>query len=333
MMLKKLFVLSSVLFFVGCGDSEKVDTKSWSLSLNSDKTKITYATDVLLKTDIRGYKDDIIKYTWKDGNKKLEEQKANITLSNLEVGKHHIVVEVLNAGELKIASKDIIVEDIFSVSITDDDETLYANVTENAGDNLKYSWKEEDEVLGNQSELSKGVFSTSLHHVELIVTNSNGIERNASFDFNISDFTNFETRTLSTREDGVLIQTDKNLTWVSDMDDTKEACLAIHVGNKDDSNKEPTFCQNLEFAGYHNWRKPSVIEIQNFITTTIEANILPAYYAPCKFLIGVDSNSIEQVVITRYGQKVGFGDAGDINGTYEDVRKDKNIGLRCVRSN
>jgi hypothetical protein len=337
MFVKGLFVLSSFVFLAGCGSSNSVD-KSWDLKLTSDKSKITLGSDVKLDTNITGYKDSNITYIWKDGNTTLTDTTASVTLSNLGLGVHHISANVTNTGTTKSALKDIEVVDKFFVTINaakstfgiDENVTLDANITGFAGNNPTYTWKEGAVVLGNQAQFKKDDFNKSEHHVVVIVSDGD-TNRSDSFDFNVSDFTNFEKQTLSARKDEVLFQKTENLMWVSDMNKSKEACLAIHKNIEAEYNASKTFCQDLHFAGFDNgWRKPTVGEIQSFITQTIEANILPAYYAPCKFLIGVDGT--QQVILTRYGQKFGFGTAGDVNGTFETVRQTQNIGLRCVRT-
>jgi hypothetical protein len=193
-----------------------------------------------------------------------------------------------------------------------------------------YAWiKDGVSLADTTSELNVTDFNASKHTVTVIVS-SDGVDKNDTIVINVSNYNDFDTRVLSTRKDEVLVQKSKNLMWVSDENETKKACLAV----KNDGNYTiaQTFCEDLTFAGNSDWRKPTVTELVDFIKDTGAANILPAYYAPCKLLIGTDStNSLADTngnvaVVTRYGVNANFGTLGDI----QKVRY--NIGLRCVRS-
>jgi hypothetical protein len=77
------------------------------------------------------------------------------------------------------------------------------------------------------------------------------------------------------------------------------------------------------------WRKPKTSEVVAFVKDTVDVGILPAYYAPCKILIGVnDTNGSDEAIVTRYGVGLfGFGELGAV------IPVKFNIGLRCVRDN
>ena len=223
----------------------------------------------------------------------------------------------------------------FSVDITsqrinykkDENVTLELNITGDAGENPIFTWSEKNITIGSDRVLIKDDFNVSSHHVSVIVEGDVETKR-ASFDFDVSYF---KTEILTDRKDEVLVDTNKSLMWVSDMNTSKHACLAVHHDNDAEKAQRATFCEDLTFAGLMDWRKPTVDEISNFIKETVNADILPAYYAPCKILIGTD-NGGNKAVITRYGDKK-LGTLGEVLSTVDDaLNSSKNIGLRCVRT-
>ncbi len=351
MLNKGLMVLIMVLTFVGCGSSgSSGDTQEeLSVKVTVDKSEIAEGQSVTFDSNVTGAVGDVV-YTWLENNDTLGTQKS-LTKSDFSVGPHVIVLNVENSGKTVSDRKTITVSK-FLLNLTsseskykkdygiDENITFDANVTGSLESTPVYTWTRDGVEVqdANSSQLSIDDFNTSLHNVFVNVS-VNGIEQNASVDFNVSDFTDLNFTTVSGGD--VIIQTvsmGQNLMWVSDMDKTKKACLAIHHDKPEEITESQTFCSSLNFAGFNSdWRKPTVSEVTNFITTTISANILPAYYAPCKLLIGTDGGT-DQAIITRYGQGK-LGNAGDTFGTVSSVQTDsntskrKNVGLRCVRDN
>jgi hypothetical protein len=124
----------------------------------------------------------------------------------------------------------------------------------------------------------------------------------------------------------VIEQVSKKLMWVNEFDVSKKACLAIHYNKPEEYNASKNFCQNLNFAGFSDWRDPTSTELQSFIKETKSAHIIPGYAAPCKKLLARDDENgtvVEKEVYTRFSDKLGK--VLDMNIT------NSNIGLRCVR--
>ena len=338
MLNRGFMILAVALVFLGCGSSGSSGSidKIWDVTLKVDKTKVVEGQAITFDANVTGDKESTLTYTWKDGNTTLIGDSAQLVKDDFSLGEHNVTVEVVNGDDTKSATVSVEVVS-FLIAITsekrnfrtDENVTLDTNVTGAVG-TLVYTWKEDTTVVGTDSNLTKDDFTVGSHTIVLTVENG-GESVSDSIDINVSDFTNFE---IPSGDDQVLIQKSEQLMWVSDMDKTKQACLAIHAGNEAEFNTSKTFCQELNFAGKEDWRKPTVMEISFFITQTIAANILPAYYAPCQILIGTDGMDVDQAIITRYGVKNSFGNTGDTYSTANAALADgKNIGLRCVRDN
>lgn len=124
---------------------------------------------------------------------------------------------------------------------------------------------------------------------------------------------------------GVMTDSATGKMWVSETAETNHGgCMAIHNDEEYETGK--SFCENLAFAGFSDWRTPDVSEMEDFILRTIDEEILPGYLAPCKTLLAKDDNDGNYVaIVTRYGD-------AEINRTAGDVEEVAyNIGLRCVR--
>ncbi len=137
----------------------------------------------------------------------------------------------------------------------------------------------------------------------------------------------FLTREIGAQKDKVMVDTSKHLMWVNESISHKNACLAIHV-DTDGYNTSKTFCSQLNFAGFNDWRDPTTEELSNFVVKTNEAYILPGYKAPCKALLARDANGSETSVSTRFDTSKPVGTASALK-----VPLTANIGLRCVRDN
>lgn len=59
--------------------------------------------------------------------------------------------------------------------------------------------------------------------------------------------------------------------WVSDEDKNKDACLAVE--NSSQYPQVANFCENLDFAGFKNWRKPTARELSDFVKDTVHADV------------------------------------------------------------
>jgi hypothetical protein len=125
--------------------------------------------------------------------------------------------------------------------------------------------------------------------------------------------------------------------WVSDANDSKKACLAVHDTNLTVAKTlSQNFCKNINFGEFPigSWRAPTSDELSNFIKQTVKADILPAYYRECNLLFA-DDNGSSKVVATRYGvQKDIDGSIVDISAKLGEVINFRtHYGIRCVRDN
>jgi hypothetical protein len=213
---------------------------------------------------------------------------------------------------------------------------LIANVT-GATPN-SYSWKENGVELSNQATLSKSDFSKGEHNVTVSIT-TDEVNKSKSVTFDISDLSDFNITSFTANNDEVIIQKSTNLMWVNEHNAAKGKCAKIHNNDENHTTRYETefatakdFCKSSSFgnfAGKTGWRTPTKTELATFITSTINANILPAYDAKCKKLLALkdgatdeDANESYITVITRYGSNP---------GRESDLQP--NIGLRCVRDN
>lgn len=129
---------------------------------------------------------------------------------------------------------------------------------------------------------------------------------------------------------------DGTLMWVNEFNKNNNACLAIHAESAakgisaeqaaDELNASKTFCGDLNYAGFDDWRDPTSDELSNYVTNTNEAHIFIGYEAPCKRLLARDGN-VSKAISTRYdtAQPV----VGTVSNLIEPLTS--SIGLRCVR--
>jgi hypothetical protein len=122
-----------------------------------------------------------------------------------------------------------------------------------------------------------------------------------------------------------LVDKDKKLMWVNDGEYDHHGCLAVHGDRDGDYEKSVTFCQDLDFAGFDDWRDPTSNEMRYFIFQTNRLDIETGYIAPCNALLTRESNSVEKIVSTR------FNSDKDLATVEDYVPYRYNVGLRCVR--
>ncbi len=119
----------------------------------------------------------------------------------------------------------------------------------------------------------------------------------------------------------------KKLMWVNEYNPDKKACLAIHYTQPKEYDASKTFCQNLTYAGFSDWRDPTSTELSSFVKETNRVHIMPGYEAPCKKLLARDKDGnkrVDKEVYTSFSSLT--------PGTIKDANLTKsNIGLRCVR--
>ncbi len=336
-MKKYLVVLTMLFIFVGCGSSSvSSDGVGLSVKINSDNSQLVEGESITFDANVTG-SDGVIDYEWTEGNDTLGTE-SSLTKDDFTVGSHTIVINVFNSGESATDSITVNVSEFLvnlastkSIYNLDENITLDSNVTGTLGSVVTYSWAdswtkvdnsiEDKNLTENDAKIIDGVFGVGKHSVTVTV-DSDGSKKSDSVDFTLYDL---NVTTVS--DDGVVIQASKNLMWVSDSDTSKEACLAV----KNDGNYtiSETFCENLTFAGSMDWRKPKTSEVVAFVKDTVAVDILPAYYAPCKLLIGAnDTNGSNEAIVTRYG--AGLSDFGELGAV---IPVKYNIGLRCVRDN
>ncbi len=129
------------------------------------------------------------------------------------------------------------------------------------------------------------------------------------------------------------IDSNKPLMWVSEYTESKDvkpSCLAIHYDKPEEYNQSKTFCENISYAGFDDWRDPTPIELSKFVKETYRVHLLPGYLAPCIKLLARDqegNKTIEKEVYTRFAIKK----PGKQPGEIADLNLSTNIGLRCVR--
>jgi len=344
--MKKYMVTFIVVLLVGCGSSNT--TKDLSVKIKTDRSELIDGQSVTLEAEVNSKKDDLT-YTWSENNNTLGYEKELIK-ENFPLGKHLIELQVSDSNKTATATKMITVSE-FLLTLQDSKinhsikhgKTNY-DVSENVVLEAKvvglaqadtYTWKEKNHTIATTSKLDKK-FSVGSHRVIVEATVNDSL-KSISFDFNVSDWSNFETKTLSDREDKVLVDKDKKLMWVNDAEDSKEVCLAVHEKRLNIAQSlSQKFCKNIEFGGFKKglWRTPTSDELSNFIKETVKANILPAYYQPCNILFA-DENGVSKVVATRYAieNKIEILPTSSRNAELGEVLEFRtNYGIRCVRS-
>jgi hypothetical protein len=147
--------------------------------------------------------------------------------------------------------------------------------------------------------------------------------------FDISDTTrDFEfTKELNS---SVIIDKTANLMWSNDT----EGCFPYKSENATKLSIEQS-CETLNtknYAGYTNWRVPTVTEMVELTKYTMKQNKSNDvfYIDPCKRIIGLDGDTVKGIT-TKYINKEWSG-SGKPNHFGEIVEPDIPIGLRCVRS-
>ncbi len=186
-----------------------------------------------------------------------------------------------------------------------------------------YAWSENGTVLGTEAQLNKNDFSADSHTIKLTVVTEDGQTLTDTFTFSVvdTDVKNFTAKVLTDSSDHVLVDNVQKRMWVSEANESKNACLAIPSAAVY-AQKAETFCQNLVFAGFDDWQTPSTSQLADFITRTIATDTLPGYPKPCPRLLSKNDQNDSKAVVTRYGN--------DTAGMVTDVTYP--IGLRCVRS-
>jgi hypothetical protein len=349
--MKRYIVALVVLLFVGCGstntNTNTNTTKDLSVKIEADRSELVDGQSVTLEAKVTGEKESLT-YIWSENNNTFGSS-STVTRKNFSLGKHEIDLKVSDGKKTVTAKKTITVSE-FLLTLQDSKinhsikhgETNY-DVSENVVLEAKivglaqadtYTWKEKNNTISTTSKLDKK-FSVGSHSVT-VEARVNNLVKSASFDFNVSDWSNFDTKILSLREDKVLVDKEKKLMWVSDSDESKKACLAVHEGNLSVAKPlSQNFCKGIEFGGFEkgSWRVPTPNELSNFIKETVKANILPAYYQPCNILFA-DENGVSKVVATRYGVKEDIdGSIVNISAKLGDIIDYRtHYGIRCVKS-
>ncbi len=147
-----------------------------------------------------------------------------------------------------------------------------------------------------------------------------------------------DSKVSAKKEDGVEVIVDttgsKKLMWVSEFEPPKDgnaSCLAIHYTKPEEYNQSKTFCENIRYAGFDDWRDPTTTELSRFVKESYRVHMIPGYLAPCNKLLARDKDgnkTVEKEVYTRFAiKKLGKqpGEIADLNIS------NSNIGLRCVR--
>jgi hypothetical protein len=119
------------------------------------------------------------------------------------------------------------------------------------------------------------------------------------------------------------------LMWVDEFNPENEACLAIHVGKAEELLKSKDFCENLDYAGYKDWKMPTSSQLSNFIKKSNKEHMFTGYEAPCSRLLAKDGN-VSKVVYTRFDTNSSH-TLGGIDNLEANLTS--NVGLRCVRDN
>ncbi len=300
--------------------------------------------EIRFAADVAGNTDGLT-YEWVG----LDGTSSSFTTSDLASGEQIIVVKVTKGDITLSASQTIEITEAggFAVTITGgqsnynttDDVTLEANITGNVGNNPIYAWKDGSTPLAT-SKIMTQKFAAGSHFVTVDVT-ENEITKSASFDFNVSDLTDFNI------SGSTIGQISTGLMWVNS-DESEGACLAIHgdeynasKGYDDSFERAKTFCNVLTLSGFTNWRTPDTDEISDYIKETSAANIITKYDRPCTQLLALVKNADAadgvnyRAVTTRFMSTDYFSIGSVRTHTYAaDVANllKYNIGLRCVRN-
>jgi len=325
----------------------------FSLTLKADKTEIIEGDSITFEADVKGNANGV-QYEWVD----LDRNEKSITIDNLTVGEHEIVVKATKDGitltdsiNIKVDSSSEFLVNIQSTNnkyTTSDDILLEAILTGVAVSDPTYTWKDGNTDLGVNTKTLIKKFAVGNHTVTVEVT-GNGITKRTSINFNVSDLTDFNITDLT------ITQNSKALMWVNAAQGTVDknnniVCLAIHgdeynasKGYDDSFNRAKTFCGNMDFAGFTNWRTPTVDELSNFIKDTNSSYIVTKYDRPCTQLLALTDSVSDpldgvnyRAVTTRFMSTKYFPNIGTVRDhTYSADAKiyDKyNVGLRCVRN-
>jgi len=322
----------------------------FSVNVTTDKNSYQYGDDVTLTANITGNSDGL-QYTWKEGDTVLGNDQQLI-VRNFNVGTHTVNLIVTNQDSISISSKvDIVISDIANnppvanagadITVKNGEQLHFDGSlsTDDDGTIIKYEWIYDSKVLNSDTTIPTFTQTAKLgnYTVTLRVTDNNGataedtvlvqVVENSSSDFNITS--------LTANNDEVIIQISENLMWVNESDVSKGKCAKIHSDTfATEFNSAKTFCSSIDgFAGKTGWRTPTASELQTFITSTIDENILPAYDAQCAKLLAltnagadIDDNNSYVTVTTRYDSS----GAGTVSNPGELI---PSIGLRCVRDN
>lgn len=303
--------------------------------------------EIRFVADVAGNKEGLT-YEWVG----LGETSPSLTTSDLPAGKQTIVVNVTKGDITFNASQtiDITATGGFAVNITggnsnyttDDDVMLEATVSGNIGDAPTYVWKDGDMDLTESTKTLTQKFDAGSHSVTVDVT-ENGVTESASFSFNVSDLTDFNI------SGSTIGQISTGLMWVNELDASKEACLVVFGDEYNvtvkDANLEnaKTFCNQLDFASFKNWRTPTTAELSDYIKKTNEVNIETNYAGgkTCPQLLSINADtdvmdSINYRAVTTRFMDTQYFSIGTVRthtyGADVDLASKYNVGLRCVRN-
>ena len=110
---------------------------------------------------------------------------------------------------------------------------------------------------------------------------------------------------------------DQNLMFVNN----KLACKALHGKNEDALNEAETFCANLLFYGFDDWRVPTLQEIQNNSKGMDSEALIPYFTFPeCKRITGIKDDGSLGTINTH-----------NVSPKFEEVPLRLPAGVRCVR--
>jgi hypothetical protein len=179
-----------------------------------------------------------------------------------------------------------------------------------------------DDVLIYITEVN----SSSYHDSDLEANHTYEYTIKATDDEEVASAGAFFMQALTDNKAHVISHNKKKLMWVNEYDHDKHACLAIHANRESQYDASVTFCNQLDFAGFNDWRDPNAAELSDFILESNAENIEVGYLAPCQSLLAREAgNGYETAVTTKYDQRRTLG------AQREFVPYQYNIGLRCVR--